>query len=128
MEDKHVLIYDSECSLCVRFKKALEFIDSDHKIQFRSLYEQSVYVDFPELNQEECLETIHLITNDKKILTGSDVIQFLITLNPGVKKFSWLIESESAEKAMNAFYGRLNEMRIMKKRKCFTCGKSYRKK
>ena len=128
MEDKHLLIYDSECGLCVRFKKALEFLDKDKKINFRSVYDQSVYVDYPELKQEECEEMIHMVAADGKILKGSDVVSFLIQLNPGVKKFSWLIESDSAEKAMGAFYGRLNEMRIMRKRKCFTCGRPHRKK
>ena len=124
---KHTLIYDSECSLCVRFKKALEFADTESLIQYKSVYDASVYVDFPELTEEDCEVEIHFITNEGKVLRGGDVIAYLVTILPAVKKFSWLVESNSAKKAMDAFYGQLNDMRLMKRRKCFTCGRGQRK-
>ncbi len=128
MEKKITLLYDSECTLCVRFKKALEILDNQDRMHYRSIYETAVYFDFPELNQAECEEVVHLIDSEGKIYRGSEVIEFLIKQFPGVKKFSWLLESDSAKKAMDVFYDQINDMRIMKKRKCFRCGKSHKKK
>lgn len=127
MNKKIVLLYDSECSLCVRFKKALEFLDTKNRISYRSIHENSVYLDYPELNSEECEEMIHLIDSDGKVHRGGEVLEFLIKMYPGVEKFSWLLDSESGKKAMSAFYDRLNDMRVMKKRKCYTCGGKAKK-
>lgn len=122
------VLYDSECSLCNRFKKAIELIDTKKQVEFKSLYDPKVYVDYPELSEQRCLETLHLITSENEILEGPDAMSFLIKLLPGVKKFSWLMDSNSAKKASKAFYKRLNEMRIMKKRNCFTCGRPSMRK
>ncbi len=129
MNDKEaILLYDSECGLCNRFKKALEFLDTKKRIEFRSIHETEVYVQYPELDKDHCLDEIHLIDKNKKIYRGGEVIEFLIKIYPGVEKIAWLLDSDSAKRAMDAFYGRLNDMRIMKKRKCYTCGSSKRTK
>jgi predicted DCC family thiol-disulfide oxidoreductase YuxK len=122
MSKSATIIYDSECSLCVRFKKALQFLDVDKHITFKSLHDNGTYIDYPELVKEECEELIHLIDETGKIYRGGDVIEYLVKLFPGVKKFAWLLDSESAKNAMDAFYGRLNDMRIMKQKRCYTCG------
>ncbi|MFT6631638.1 MAG: putative DCC family thiol-disulfide oxidoreductase YuxK [Bacteriovoracaceae bacterium] len=127
MDNKVTLLYDSECSLCIRFKKALEFLDLKNKVSYRSIHEAAVYIDYPELSLEQCEEVIHLIDTEGKVHRGPEVLEFLIQMYPGVEKFSWLLDSESAKKAMGAFYDRLNDMRIMKKRKCYTCGTPAKK-
>lgn len=124
---KHVLFYDSECSLCLRFKKAMEFLDLNSEIEFVSIHNEEAFERFPNVNRDECFETIHLLTSSDEIITGGDVLDFLIKLSPGVKKYAWLLESQAARTAMDAFYNRLNDMRIMKKRRCFTCGSPSRK-
>ena len=116
------VIYDSECALCIRFKKALELIDIQKQVRFISLHENQTYIDFPELKKEECEEFVHLIDEENKIYIGGYAISYLVNILPGVKKFSWLLDSDSGLKASNAFYKRINEMRMMKKRNCFTCG------
>ena len=54
------LIYDSECTLCSRFKQALSLIDIKKQIQFLSLHDPKTFSQFPELNVEDCMEDIHL--------------------------------------------------------------------
>jgi predicted DCC family thiol-disulfide oxidoreductase YuxK len=121
-----ILLYDSECQLCNRFKKTLDILDTKKTIKFISIYEQNIYIDYPELSKEECESVIHLIDDDKKIYRGSEVIEQLLLSFPQVKKFAWLIESESSKKAMNIFYKKLNQMREMKKASCYTCGSKKR--
>ncbi|MBT4793084.1 MAG: DUF393 domain-containing protein [Halobacteriovoraceae bacterium] len=128
MDTKITILFDSECDLCIRFKKALSMLDSDKKIAFRAVQDQSVYLDFPELKQDECEEEIHLIDTKGKVHRGREVVEYLILFFPAVKKFAWLIENDSAKSAMDAFYKRINKMRIMKKRKCYTCGDRKKQK
>ena len=63
-----------------------------------------------------------MIDETGKIHRAGEVIEFLANHFPGVRKFAWLLDSDSAKSTMDAFYNRLNDMRLMKKRKCFTCG------
>ncbi len=116
-----ILLYDNECQLCNRFKKALEVLDVKNQIKFVSVYDQAIYLQNPELKQEECEEVIHLII-DEKIYKGSEVITELVKLFPGVKKFSWLLDNNAAQTALDSFYNRINDMRGMQKRNCYTCG------
>ena len=119
-----VLLFDDECSFCVRFTQGLKLVDKDMRINLVSIQSEEIYKEYNELNFEDCSETIHLITEDKKILKGPEVIKFLTKEIPSVSKFSWLIESESAKKAMDVFYNKINEVRKSKKTKgCTTCGK-----
>lgn len=120
------LIYDSNCQLCTRFKKALELVDIKNTIRFVSVHDQSIYVEFPELDQAECESEVHLLDKDKKVYVGGEVIEQLLKSLPQVKKFSWLIDSDSSKKAIGSFYKRLNKMRQMKKANCYTCGSKRR--
>jgi len=118
-----VLLFDDECSFCVRFTQGLKLVDKDMKINLLSIQSEEIYTEFSELTFEDCSETIHLITADKKILKGPEVIKFLTKEIPSVSKFSWLLESESAQKAMDIFYNKVNGLRKTKKSKgCPNCG------
>jgi len=122
---KDQLLFDSECTLCVRFTQALKLVDKDKTIDFREILDEEIYKEYPELSFEDCSETIHLITKENKIIKGSEVIKYLIEHIPSVSKFAWLIEPESAQKAMDVFYNKVNEVRktIKKSKGCTNCGK-----
>jgi len=126
MNDKNILFYDSECSLCSRFQKALEMLDKGENLAYLSVHEEEIYQTYPMLNQQACEKEVHLIDTEGNIFVGAEVIEFLVKLIPGVSKFSWLIESESSKKAMDMFYGKLNDIRKMKKRNCYTCGSTMK--
>lgn len=127
MEEKPVvLFYDSECSLCTRFKQALEKFDEDKLIHFRSIHDPKTFEEYPKLNKEECKEVVHLVDEFGKIYKGGEAMIFLVSIFPGLKKFLWLIDSKSGKAASNFFYSRLNDMRLMQKRKCFRCGTGKR--
>lgn len=125
--EKPILIFDQECSLCVRFKQALDFLDKEERVKKVPLQDDWIYEQVPALNREDCEETIHLVTPEKAILKGTEVIEYLISFYPGVKKFSWLVENESAKKAANIFYDKVNEIRKKIKEDCRDCGKRGRK-
>lgn len=127
-----VLLFDEECSLCVRFTQALKLVDNEKLINFLPIQNDDIYDEFQELNFEDCSETIHLIDEGKSILKGHEAIQFMIDRVPSVSKFSWLLKSDSAQKAMSYFYEKVNEIRKESKYKlsnhgCKNCGQRRKK-
>jgi predicted DCC family thiol-disulfide oxidoreductase YuxK len=119
-----VLLFDAECTFCVRFTQGLKLVDKERRINYLPIQDESIYEQFETLTFEDCSETIHLVDEGRKILKGSEAIKFLVQEIPSVSKFSWLIESNSAQKAMDVFYGKVNEIRKVKNSKgCTNCGK-----
>ena len=45
-----LIIYDSECPLCVRFKQGLEILDFDKRVHYLPLNDENIFAEFPELN------------------------------------------------------------------------------
>jgi predicted DCC family thiol-disulfide oxidoreductase YuxK len=119
-----VLLFDSDCTFCVRFTQALRLVDGKELINIVPIQNMDIYNEYQELSFEDCSETIHLIKEDKSIVKGADVMSYLINTIPAVKKFAWLLEPESAQNAMNAFYNKVNQARkVQKKHKgCTNCG------
>jgi predicted DCC family thiol-disulfide oxidoreductase YuxK len=119
-----ILLFDSDCTFCVRFTQALKLVDGKSLINLVPIQNMDIYDEFTELTFEDCSETIHLIKEDKSIVKGAEVISYLVHSIPAVKKFAWLLEPESAQNAMNAFYNKVNQARkVQKKHKgCTNCG------
>ena len=97
-----VVLYDSECPLCLRFKQGLEFLDKN--LCFISAREDFIYTEFPELSRQACLEKVHLITEEKKILSGPEVVDYLAQKLPGVSKLGWLLDTDQGKKVKEFFY------------------------
>ncbi len=116
-----ILIYDAQCTLCTRFKISLEKLSTFKDLSTVSIHEEDIYIEFPDLNMEECHQEIHLITEEAVILKGSKVIEYLLKQNPTVSKFSWLIESNQGQKTINYFYNMANKYRETLIKKCTTC-------
>ncbi|WP_372654396.1 DCC1-like thiol-disulfide oxidoreductase family protein [Halobacteriovorax sp.] len=116
-----ILIYDSECSLCERFASTIKRMDSTSHIELISLKEEEVYENFPILNRLECEKEVHLLIEADQVLKGPKVIEYLITLNPTIKKISWLIQSNAGQKAMDIFYKSSNLYRESLLNRCPKC-------
>ncbi len=120
---KPIVIFDSECPLCVRFKQSLLFLDKGREFDFVSLQEEYLFQKYPILNKSECEKEIHVLKSENEVIRGGEALSFIISKYDGVKKFSWLIETESGQKAINTFYDRVNHMRKKFKKNCPGCNK-----
>lgn len=120
-----VVLYDPECPLCLRFKQGLEFLDKN--LSFVSAREDEVYYLFPELSRQECLEKVHLITEDQKILKGPEVVDYLAGRLPGVSKLAWLLETNQGQKIKDYFYQKVEELRELSKKNSEDCNECPRK-
>lgn len=123
-----VLIYDEECSLCLRFMQALEKLPGTEKITKIPLQDENLYHHFTELKMDDCFEEIHYIDEEGQILKGNQVPEVLISKFPNVKKFSWLIESQMGQKAIDYFHHMASNYRKKLKKDCPGCNKKSHKR
>lgn len=116
-----LILYDPECPLCLRFKQGLEFLDKS--ICFTSARDEEVYREFPQLNRAACLEKVHMLTADGKVLKGQEVVDHLLTHLPGVGKLAWLLDNDQGKKVKDFFYQKVEELRELttKKDDCEQC-------
>ena len=114
-----LILFDPECPLCLRFKQGLGFLDKN--LTFVSAREDAIYEAFPELNRQACLEAVHMITADKKILKGPEVVDYLVETLPGVSKLAWLLDNDQGQKVKNYFYEKVEELRELTNRKDSDC-------
>ena len=102
-----LILFDPECSLCTRFKQGLEYLDKS--LHFESARNDEVYAQFPELSRQNCLDKVHMITTDMKILSGQEVVDELLKTLPGVSKFAWLLDNDQGKKVKDFFYNKVEE-------------------
>lgn len=121
-----VLLYDSECILCTRFKQSLEKLNFELDLNYLSIHDESINelpikIDFSELNSE-----VHLIDSNHNVYKGSEVINFLAKHIEGIKKFAWLLDTNVGKKASEFFYNKVNELRDSQlKSDCPKCKKKH---
>jgi predicted DCC family thiol-disulfide oxidoreductase YuxK len=114
-----VIIYDPQCSLCLRFKQGLEMLDS--KLAFIPVDNEELYQSFPELKKQDCMAQVHMITKDLNVLKGVEVVDYLIKTLPGIARFSWLLESGQGENIKIYFYKKVEELRELSQKKDNNC-------
>lgn len=120
-----LVLFDPECPLCLRFKQGLGFLDKN--LTFVSARDEDVFIAFPELNRQECLETVHMITADRKILKGPEVVDHLVETLPGVSKLAWLLDNEQGKRVKNYFYEKVEELKELTNKKQSECEQCPRK-
>lgn len=121
-----LVLYDPECPLCLRFKQGLEHLDK--KLNFVSARDEAVYAQFPELNRQSCLEKVHLVTGERKILVGPEVVDHLLHTLPGVSKLAWLLDNEQGKKVKDYFYQKVEELRELSNKQDADCQQCPRSK
>jgi len=90
---------------------------------FIPIQNEKVFSTFPQLDREECFETLHIIEHDGNIFRGGEAISTLIEKFPLVSKFKWLIEKDMGKKTITIFYDVVNKYRKAIKKSCPKCGK-----
>jgi predicted DCC family thiol-disulfide oxidoreductase YuxK len=106
--------------MCTRFVQGIKLLDTKGELHFESIHNEMIYDIYENISFVECEKEVHLLLEDR-ILKGSEVIEYLVLKMPGVKKLSWLIESNAGKSAVNSFYKKLNTMRLNMKKGCRTC-------
>ena len=71
---RHHFLYDGSCGLCQQTVAVLRRIDLLGRIVFHDALRDwpAIQTAFPTLSQEECLETMHVVTASGRVETGFD--------------------------------------------------------
>ncbi len=120
-----LVLYDPDCPLCLRFKQGLEHLDKN--LHFVSAREENVYLVFPHLNRESCLEKVHMLTSKEEVLAGTEVVDYLLKSLPGVSKLAWLLDNDQGKKVKDYFYEKVEELRELTTKKDQGCEQCPRK-
>ncbi len=93
----------------------------DKNLHFISARDENIYIDFPELSRQDCVSTIHMITSERKIIKGPEVVDELLKTLPGVSKLAWLLDNEQGRKVKEFFYQKVEELRELTNKKDTNC-------
>ena len=123
-----VILFDDKCTLCRRFKDALQFLDKENRLSFVSIHNRREIHDLNtnlklELNKKELAETVHLIDESYSLHRGVEVVEYLIKFYPAAAKLRWLLESNRGKKAVQFFYDKVNQFKRSKVNPCRDCHK-----
>ncbi len=99
----------------------------DKSLCFISAREDFIYVEFPELSREACLEKIHMVMPDRSILVGQEVVEYLAGRIPGASKLGWLLDNDQGKKIKDYFYQKVEELRELSQKKDSDCNQCPRK-
>ncbi len=113
-----LIIYDSKCTLCNRFKQTFEKLKGSEKFSFVSIHDEEIYQQFTSLDKEKCFEEIHIIESDGLIYRGAEAIKHLISIMPATSGFAWLIEKDMSKKSIDLFYKVASKYRKKLLEKC----------
>ncbi len=116
------ILYDAQCTLCLRFKQALEILDKNDIYSFYDLHQPEIYEQLTFLNFEDCHNKVHLVESDNSVYVGKDAIAQLMKNLPGVSKLVWLLESQMGQKSLEVFYESIDKFRKSK----YSCPKCKR--
>ena len=112
MDDSQpILLFDSNCLLCVRFKQALQRLDVNENINYIPVGTDWVYEKYPEIDREESQTILHFIDENGKVFRGGEITPALASQFPGINKLAWLLETDVGKKVSNFFYDKVNELR-----------------
>lgn len=117
-----LLVYDGECTLCMRFAQSLDRVKEAEGICKVPYQDENLFIAFPQLSKEACMQHPHLILETGEVLVGEKVIDHLIRLYPIVHKFSWLLDKEMGKKSVELFYSAATRLRKNLKKDCGKCG------
>jgi hypothetical protein len=101
LDNKWLLLYDNECSTCIKFaQKADLFASSDLVV----IPLQEYITLHNDLNYDDLMRDIHLLGPDNEVYQGAEALEKVLLLFPVLKPFQWLINSSFGKKSSKVVY------------------------
>ncbi|MBT6324644.1 MAG: DUF393 domain-containing protein [Bdellovibrionales bacterium] len=115
------IFYDLNCPLCNKIKTFLKLIDIDNKFTFRPIQEESVYLDFPQLNYWDCRQTIHIVNNSGEVFSSENAVLEIIDRVKVIKSGSFFLKTNLGKHLISLLYTALNKYRLEIQKECPDC-------
>jgi len=111
--------YDSQCELCKRYQQAIEYL-AKGQLDWVDLHDSTS--ELPQgFSKDELLSEIHALTDSGSVLKGAEALSAIIEQIPGAARFSWLMQRDSAKKALEVFYDTSEKLRRRLMKSCPSC-------
>tara|TARA_Y100000589_G_C26994581_1_gene564079 strand:+ start:59 stop:427 length:369 start_codon:yes stop_codon:yes gene_type:complete len=101
----HKILYDADCSLCVRFAAAIRGMDRKNQFDLVSL--QNYYKPDSNISLEDLENELHVIDENGNIFAGDKAFQFILQKIPAAKPLSTLISKTSSGSLLSAGINRI---------------------
>jgi len=88
----HVLVYDSHCGPCTRFRNVVEFLDTKGRIGFLSLVQADSDGLLDSIQAARRHRSFHLIAPDGTVASGAAALPPLVGLLPAGRTFERMME------------------------------------
>ncbi len=108
------IYYDANCPLCCRYRQALTLLAAE-QLKWINIHEQN------EFSPEELLNQLHVKLPDGSLKRGSEAMTYIIHAIPGAERFSWLIDGESGQRAIDFFHKTSDRLRRRLQSSCPSC-------
>ena len=87
----YYLLYDSDCSLCVRFQEWIQKRDTQGVVEPVPFKDPRISQIVPQMNRDQLLNSFHLVLPDGSVLSGHRAIPELLMLLPGLRTAGWIL-------------------------------------
>lgn len=84
------VVYDGECSVCIRSVNFLRDHDRDARFELVAYQSEGVAARFPDISESEFRESVQLIGPDDERWEGADAVEKIFELVPRVRPLAWL--------------------------------------
>ncbi len=101
--EQYLLIYDSDCGPCSKFKRMVDWLDKFNRLSYLSLVsadERGLLDSLPRIQRHT---SFHLISPEGKIQSGSRAIPDLVMLFPLGRPVAFLLRTAPGAKNMTSF-------------------------
>ena len=88
----YYLLYDEDCSLCVRFQAGVKKRDRNNLIEPVGFMDPRIPRIVPRMSREDLLNSFHLIFPDGKTFSGNNAMPEILLLLPSLKIIGWVLK------------------------------------
>ena len=104
----YYLLYDENCSLCVRFMQAVKRRDRRGRIEPVGFQDFRIPTIVPLMTRGELENSFHLVFPDGKVKSGPQAMPHLLELLPSMRLVGWLLRIvPGSEKISEWIYARI---------------------
>ncbi|MBN1501502.1 MAG: DUF393 domain-containing protein [Spirochaetes bacterium] len=114
-----ILLYDGECSLCIRFAGFISRFDKKHEI-FPIPLQKYIETD-DSITYDDLMKDVHLLGVNGEVLTGAAAVNMILQIVPAAGPYRWMMKTKAGEKLSKAAYMTLKIIRG-----CPSCGRQYK--
>ena len=107
---RFALVYDSGCGTCTRFRRIVEFLDANNKLDYVPLIEADELGMLSAIPLPRRHRSFHLVASDGDILSGSEAVPRLIELLPSGRLLAAFLTSPIGNRVIRLIYTNVSRL------------------